>query len=665
MKNTKIAAVLILTIILFTALFVCVSASGDSISSFTVRTESAQDENALGAINWYKSADGSYYIFLPANADRSDLTVWFSATDDVMCGSTKLTSGKSTSAFAEGSSFTLTCGAASYQLKVLQATHTEAIYINTESGNMDAVHADKSHKESGNILIVDKNGEVQYDGVLDYIKGRGNSTWTLTKKPYNIKLDEKADLFGMGKHKSWCLLANASDASMIKNQLAYDLAYSIGITTTSRTFQTELYLNGDYAGLYLITEKVDIGENRVDIYDLEGETEDVNDKDLDEYKLAGKQNSREFGSIKYADIPNDPAEITGGYLLELEKIYRYVNEASGFITDIGQAVVVKTPEYASKAQVQYISNYYQDFEDALYSATGYNSKGKHYSAYIDVESLARMYIVLEFTSNFDGCSSSFYLYKDVDGKLTAGPAWDYDLSLGHVQSNDLINHVANVGDPSLLYIQTCFIGNHAENKNSLLAQAFSHNDFQRLVEKIWLESFETYYPAFRSNIDIFGSEALASVTMNAVKWNTFGTTDTSAIASHHSWHVSNIVNFAEARVQTLRNAYSPDTYFVKYNIGTYGKVLVKDTTAYKAGDTATVLPAPASTKSNAKFIGWSTMPNGIGKIYLPGDTITIEDDVKLFAVWDNNSKITNALTQLLDSIYSFILKITNTFSKIF
>ena len=455
--------------------------------------------------------------------------VLFNADADVFCNGTKLVNGEKTSVFAEEGDYVLTCGAAEYKVTVLKAENVGTVYVTTDSGNMAAVHADKSHKEPGEITILDKDGETQYDGTLDYIKGRGNSTWLADKKPYNIKLDEKANLFGMGKHKSWCMLSNPGDASQLRNDLCYDFARALGIETTTDSYHVNLYLNGEYAGLYLITEKVDIGENRVDIYDLEGETEDVNEKDLDEYKLGGAQNSRELGTIKYAEIPNNPDEITGGYLLETEKIYRYVNEASGFITDIGQCIVVKTPEYASKAQVEYISGYYQDFEDALYSPSGYNMKGRHYSEYIDVDSFARIYVLLEFISNFDGCSSSFYMHKDVDGKLTVGPGWDFDLGLSQHQPNDLINHVPDVADPYLLYIQTCFIGNHAENRKSLLGQLFSHNDFQEKVQEVWANEFQSYYPTFREEIGTRAELIRSSVTMNAIRWKVYGTKDINTI----------------------------------------------------------------------------------------------------------------------------------------
>lgn len=659
MKNLSKLLFTLLTVMLLSMILI-VSASADNISTLSVDADSAESALDRGAVKWYY-ANNVYYLFLPSGADSSNMTVWFDADADVFCNGTQLINGEKTSVFAEGGDYVLTCGETEYKLKVLKSENVGTVYVTTESGNMAAVHANKEHKEPGEITILDKDGNVQYDNTLDYIKGRGNSTWLAEKKPYNIKLDEKANLFGMGKHKSWCLLSNPGDGSQIRNDLCYDFARALGIETTTDSFHVNLYLNGEYAGLYLVTEKVDIGENRVDIYDLEGETEDVNEKDLDEYKLGGAQNSRELGTIKYAEIPNNPDEITGGYLLETEKIYRYVNEVSGFISDIGQCIVVKTPEYASKAQVEYISSYYQDFEDALYSPTGYNMKGRHYSEYIDMDSFAKIYVLLEFISNFDGCSSSFYMHKDVGGKLTVGPGWDFDLGLSQHQPNDLINHVPDVADPHLLYIQTCFIGNHAENRKSLLGQMFSHNDFQEKVQQVWANEFQSYYPTFREEIGTRSETVSSAVTMNAIRWNIYGTSNIDNINATYTSQITEIQNYVDTRYPFIQNAYREDTYFVKYDVGEYGKALVHDQTVYEAGSTAVVLNAPESNDSKLRFAYWSTEPNGMGETYGAGDTITVTENVRLFAQWEEPGFI----AKLFESIRKVFENIFNFFNKLF
>ena len=660
-KSLKFLFVMLVVAVISSVCIISAAAESTELTFFAVNDADAVSSDEQGSVIWYQATDGVYYIMLPSDADRASLTVWFDAGAQVSCENVALENGKATDVFAEGDRFVLTCADKSYVLRVLQSENEATVFINTKSGNMAAVHADKSHKEPGIIKILDEDGNVQYDGELDYIKGRGNSTWNADKKPYNIKLDSKTDLFGMGKNKSWCLLANANEVSMIRNQLAYDFARGIGVDTTSPTRHVNLYLNGEYAGLYLLTEKVDIGENRIDIYDLEGKTEELNSKDLDEYPLAGMRDSLIRGTSKYSSIPNNPEDITGGYLLELEKIYRYKDEASGFITDNGQAVVVKTPEYASKAQVEYISGYYQAFEDALYSPTGYNSEGKHYSEYIDTEALAKMYIMLEFTANFDGCSSSFFLWKDVGGKLTAGPAWDFDNCLGLGAPNNLINHVPDTADPELLYAQTCFIGNHAENKKSLLAQAFTHDDFQQKVQQIWAEEFSAYYPVFYSNISVFGNRIKNSFIMNAVRWNTVGTVNVTKIAEKQASLTGKIADYAQTRFAFLDNAYSPDTYFVKYDIGAYGDTLVYDTNIYSAGDKAIAMSAPEAEDNNTEFVGWATKPDGSGSVYKPGDEIVVTGNITLYAQWEN----TDFFGRILQAIISFFDSIAEFFRNLF
>lgn len=602
----------------------------------SVAPPAVTEKSQTGVINWhYSSSDNTYYLFLPAEAGGNsldELRLWFTADAPVKSGSTELVSGELTDLFADGEE-TFTCGNKSYHVvAVVGASNIGMVFINTESGSLDAVHADKEYKEPGEILVIGADGNAQYDGDLSYIKGRGNSTWKGDKKPYNIKLDGKADLFGMGSSKKWCLLAGA-DETFMRIAMAYDFAQAVGVETTSDTVPVSLYVNGNYMGSYILTEKVEIGKNRVDIYDLESEIEELNTEDPTSYPKGGVE-APISGNQKYVEYPNEPENVTGGYLLELEKYYRYWDEATGFLTKRGQTVVVKSPEYASKAAVEYISTYYQEFENALYSPDGYNSLGKHYSEYIDVDSLARMYIVQEFGQNFDGCSSSFYLSKDVDGKLVAGPAWDLDLTFGSTSGlNTLINRTAPLGDPESLYIQTCFIDNRKEATNALLAQAFTHEDFQAAVQRIWREKAAPYYDTFMSDMSAYSEQISDSVIMNKMRWST--SRDSAAILSSFNSSVSAIRRFADARFKFLSEAYAADSYFVKYNIGSYGAALVFDTNIYKSGDTATVLAAPESTKDTKCFMYWSENADGTGAHFSAGDTIKVTGNTTLYAQWKN------------------------------
>ena len=315
--------------------------------------------------------------------------------------------------------------------ETLPSTQIGTLYITTESGSMDAIDNDVTHatKEKGTLKAMDPEGNVIYDGKLSGIKGRGNSTWVLPKKPYNITLENKADLFNMGEAKSWCLLANYYDDTLIRNTITFHLVADMGIDYCMSCYPVDLYLNGTYNGSYLLTEKVEVGTNRVDITDLEKATEKVNDEALKTYAKMGT-NEFVYDTYKYVDIPNNPEDITGGYLLEVELDSRYAAEVSGFVTTRGQSVILKSPEYASKEQIEYISDYVQQLEDALHSIDGYNQLGKHYTDYIDVTSFAKMALLEEITMNHDAYLTSFYIYKDSDaigdGKLHAGIPWDFD-----------------------------------------------------------------------------------------------------------------------------------------------------------------------------------------------------------------------------------------------
>ena len=161
-----------------------------------------------------------------------------------------------------------------------------------------------------------------------------------------------------------------------------------------------------------------VSYTHLDVYKRQEEaTSKANDNaDLETYEQKGT-NDYKAGTQKWVDIPNDPEDITGGYLLELELGERYKDETSGFVTTGGQAVTMKCPECVSENQIKYISEFYQNMENALYSKDGYttDSKGERHalSDYIDIESLARMYLLQEFSMNLDSGITSFYLYKDL------------------------------------------------------------------------------------------------------------------------------------------------------------------------------------------------------------------------------------------------------------
>lgn len=332
------------------------------------------------------------------------------------------------------------------------------VYITTDNSAITDYPITVDIKIKGN----DRFGD-QYNG-KSTIKLRGNTSKFYSQKPYKLKLDKKTNLFNMGKNKHWVLIPNYLDLAGVRNKLGSDFARQFGVENADMQW-VEVVLDGKYVGFYMLSEHVRIGENRVDIYDWEQRAEDVagaiyernksslkpEDKDRLEKKLTQNLNWISTNYVIYDDVEYKISDyyivnknITGGYLLELSSEN---DEKSKLIYDknaqIAQyksgPVMVSKPEYlyTNQEMTEYISNYYRDFEDALISINGYNTKGKHYSEYVDISTFCGLWLTNELLGNYDAFSKSRYAYKNIDEKIKFGPAWDFDY--GIMSAANLIN----------------------------------------------------------------------------------------------------------------------------------------------------------------------------------------------------------------------------------
>lgn len=535
------------------------------------------DKNAIDVVKWYSESDkgkavtdltnsGShFYLLLPTTADLTALKVWHTFSQNPTVNEIEIVNGELTDVFSSEGDYTLNIGDKSVILTVMKSKSIGSMYITTESGSMSYVHADKENKEAGNILVVESDGTVDYDKALDQIKGRGNTTWTnMEKKPYNIKLNKKASLLGMDASKKWCLLANGQDHSLIRNKIAYDLAEQSGLIFSPASEYVDLYLNNEYVGIYQVSEKVEIGDNNlVKINDLEGATEDVNSDSLDSY-VRHSGGSRP-GRMNYYEIPNNPDDITGGYLLEYEVESKYKDEPCGFITDRQQYVVIKGPEYTSKEQTEYISSFVQDMEDAIYSETGYNDKGKHYTEYIDAESAALMYLIQEYSVNIDCGITSCFFYKDSDllgdGKIHAGPAWDFDVAFGNLENSK--------DGVSMMSTNDWFAKNsyqYGNGQKTIFAQLCTHNDFMQLTKEVYNTKFLPALEILNSSEYLIGeniksyaqyqSELQPSAAMNFERWSIEDNLLVKKAGNTYESQMQYLVNFLSGRKNFLTKEFS-------------------------------------------------------------------------------------------------------------
>ncbi len=552
---------------------------------------------------WYCQWEDARYLFLPATADRSRLKLDFKASGTLTLNGKTVTSGQMTDIFTADELQvrvgTVDCGT----LYVMQS-NLPVMYMTTATGGLDKLNKASrltDYYETGSLLCLNADGSTDYSGEMEKLTSHGNSSWdyaylynmdtqegqnplttsTDRKGPYNLKLPEKAKLYGMGKAKKWVLMGNKLDYSMLRNRVASDIAEEIGLEFGMDYAYADLYCDGSYRGTYQIYERVQVQKHRVNITDLEEATEALNDKALDEYTeigVGGAIKGLTPGSYRYFDIPNNPADITGGYLIQFQLANRYtsnVSDRSGFVTSHGQPVQLVSPENASKAQVLYIRNFVQELEDALYSETGYNSKGKCYSDYLDIDSLALGYLLLELSANADGQWTSFFLWKDSDaagdGKLHYGPVWDYDFGfLNYYRSvKDATGQWFNAkGDPMTfstwdtnnLYIMHQPVHGYYEvnadgsqmNPGAAtlgwLGQFYRHEE-QRIAELYFervapvAEKYSDPTQPGGARVTQMGEEMLDAGNMNAARWHMFGYKPFKALGPDHGDSFTECVEF--------------------------------------------------------------------------------------------------------------------------
>ncbi len=521
------------------------------VSSFEVSNLSPNIVTDLDYTDWwYSEWDDCRYIFLPVTADRDSLVITYSADDTIYLNGQPVKSGETTSLLGDDT-FQITVGDKDCgKLKIMQS-NIGCIYLSTSHGGTDALDENRNITETGTTIMLNADGSTEYSGAYEKLTAHGNSSWDYSKKkPYNLKLPQKENLYGMGKAKKWTLLANYLDHSMLRNKLTEEMCKAAGMECVMDSVFVDLYADGSYRGTYQLYERVQIQKNRINIRDLEEVTEKLNSRDLDGYaqKVVGADSAGEYkeNSYKYYDIPNNPDDITGGYLLQFQQWNRYGHKCqSGFVTSRGQAIGIDGPEYASKEQVEYIRSFVQDMEDAIYSDTGYNAKGKHYTEYLDEDSLIIAYLVQEISENIDATYSSFFLWKDSDltgdGKLHFSPAWDFDLSYNNFPTQR-INSDGNSGysyKPDNLFAAYFPIHGYEDGGKtsssgsgrptvgrSWIGQLYQNEDFVKRVAKLYFERFEPFLQLLTESEKPYLTQMAESIQTSAemsnARWHTYG-----------------------------------------------------------------------------------------------------------------------------------------------
>ncbi|NTU88648.1 MAG: hypothetical protein HGA54_01915 [Actinobacteria bacterium] len=563
---------------------------------------------------------------------------------------------------ADGNTYydtTFDCEGVKTRVYIYQSANIPSMYIQTGQG-LDFIHADKDNVDTGaSMAMIDSSGNAVYNNILEEIKGRGNSTWLYEKKPYQIKLGSKTELVpGSGSAKTWILLANYVDETLIRNQLAYNLSTDIGIDYCSMGQHIDLYIDGEYYGNYYLCEKVQVGTTRVDIEELEKTNEAVNptiDWDSTIPSLGSTLDGRfdRLCAIQYVDFPVTPTDITGGYLLEMNRPALAVAEYTYISTAHKAWINLKSPEQANADEVAYMSSLLQDFEDAIYSPDGYNAKGKHFSEYIDVESFARNYLIQELTANYDGFRSSTFFYKDQDtnsvtGKLYAGPTWDFDVSCANsIPVKDFLEekgigylYIGNAGhtylrEPDVLVYWIEALRTHPEFKQAILDEW--DNVMASEVETLLSGGIPDYADTIRS-----------SAVMNKLRWPII---DSPEFVMYGSFDASvvTLTDFLDDRYHALATndelgAYNLPAGYHSVTIDAALAGVVETTSPYfEEGERATVrVPSGASMDLVAR-VGAETYPvaetdePGIYAFIMPAGSVEIASTITTLGSIDSIS----------------------------
>lgn len=363
-------------------------------------------------------------------------------------------------------------------LQVLASANLPAFMISAEAEEdiLDLEESDnKKYIETGNLLVVDQSGSVVCREKLDKLKVRGNLTATLDKKPFTFTFQSPVSLCGMKSAYKWNLLANATDGSYIRNKLILDLANQCIDAYEPDGEFVEVYLNGVYQGMYLLTEAVQIGENRL-------------------------------------EIPEQSS-----WFLEMELDFRMEENVPYVISDEGQifaAGFVSAKPYEEISQIQYMIN---NIESALMAEDGRSVlSGKYLRELIDMDSWAEAFLVQEISGDHDtGIASQFSYVLDKENPLLyAGPVWDFDGAMGNVNT-------PMFGNPRALTASVCNSRPEGNpNQNRWLSAMYKNPEFQALTAEKYSSVFrENLGWAIDTGIDRHVDVIRRSAVLDALKWH--------------------------------------------------------------------------------------------------------------------------------------------------
>ena len=399
---------------------------------------------------------------------------------------------------------------------VLDRTVHELPIINIRlENNVPVSSIQYGAKTSMEMYIDSANSGESWDTVMldGNIHGRGHSTWKLDKKPYRIRLEDSVPIMGMPKNRDWILIANHDDKSFMRNIVAYDMGRELDFVWTGTQRPVDLFVNGEYRGVYAFGEHREISQHRINIDDSDDidrgfvlEIGGVDDKEMVKGVDYFHTNSNSARFIAFAD----------------PQAYRLTAEQRQFLMDC-----------VNQADAAIVS-------------------GVDYDKYIDIRSFCDWIIMHELTCNLDSCfRRSCYIVKDKGGKLMMGPIWDFDLAFGNFDMDNTAYNdwctIGTTGDDPYIRVNWCnYLMNDPKFRAELRARWFEVRD--RLLDRA-MESIESN----RAKIN-------ASQEENFAVWDIWGKK-----VGFQSWATANITTY-DGQVDYIKNFLIKRAKWIDENI---------------------------------------------------------------------------------------------------
>lgn len=420
---------------------------------------------------YYDSKTAKYYLFMMASDDKQ---VTLSYTNSESQEATLDVD------FTASEEITLSGTVAGDVKVVWKKSSIPSLYVELNGTTLDEIKKDKTIKYPGNeVVLDDPTGGTSLNAQNVEIKGRGNSSWTaFDKKSYQIKFEKKTSVLGMAEAKKWCLISNAADDSLVRNKVAYHLSEELGVDYSIDCRYVDLWIEGDYQGNYLITEKVEIGKNRVNLTDENGI---LVEWDENFYK---------------------------------EEDYWFKNDKLDAYFAVKETV--NEEEDHIKSTMSSLNDSLTKFANYIFDTDKNDITIEELSKYVDVDSLTRFYLINEYLSSRESVSTSWYWYKDGDSDvLHMGPVWDFDSSMNYYGTNEEV----------YIYLRNIF--------GTLLACP---------AYRTYIESYYGKNQASFDGLTAYATtqakEIASSVDMNYIRWDVLGKDGKAGVKNHDTWELA-------------------------------------------------------------------------------------------------------------------------------